>query len=229
MNMLHYAMILTVLAVIAAGAGCTGTSPPPATPVPSTVVTTPPTPTPVPQPTLYPGALSLGTIVPFGIGGSNGTATVYKAFVRSEYTYTLASFNSPAEQSEAGQPLGTQYAYSTERAPPGTQFVVVLLRLENTGRDRMVAPSPWEFLMNYHGTFYNYTSVDGPDIITASIPGYQYDYLIGDGGVAGTILPGQSNAADGFLIYIVPAPVDLSQASLVISLDAQHRAAWRLG
>ena len=105
---------------------------------------------------------------------------------------------------------------------------MVHVRLENTGRDRLVAPSPWQFLLNYDGVFYNYTSVDGSDVITYNIPGYQYDYQIGDGGVAGTILPGQSNAADGFLIYVVPAPVDLGRASLVITLDSQHRGAWRL-
>ena len=56
----------------------------------------------------------------------------------------------------------------------------------------------------------------------------QYDYQIGTGGVAGFHQPGASNAADGFLIYEVPAAIDLSKAAMVITLDSEHQSAWKL-
>ena len=218
------AIILVILTIAILGTGCTGSAP---APVPVTTTLSAP-PTPVPEPTLYPGAMAPGTVVPFGIGGSNGTATVHGAQVRTEYVYTSAKFNSQAEQREAGGPLGTQYPYNTEHAPAGTQFVVVFIRLENTGQAVMVAPSPAEFLLNYNGSNYHYSPVDGPDIVTYNIPGSQYDYLIGPGGEAGRIIPGQSNAIDGFLIYVIPGTVELSRATLVVALDPQHTAVWRL-
>jgi len=228
MKIMHWAVFLSILAMIIAGCGCTGTAPAQNTPVPAPVATTPVPSPPVPQPTLYPGALPLGTSVPFGINGMNGTATVYRAEVRSEYTYTTSTFNSPAEQPEAGQPLGTQYGYNTETPTPGKRFAVIFVRLEDTGRDRLAVPSPWAFVMSYGGTTYQYHSVDGPEVITGDIPGSQYDYQIGDGGVAGSILPGASNAADGFLIYEVPAGIDLARAAMVITLDPAHTGVWKL-
>jgi hypothetical protein len=93
----------------------------------------------------------------------------------------------------------------------------------------MVAPSPGQFVVNYAGKDYAYQSLHGSDVTVGSIRGTQYDYLIGKGGVSGYIQPGDSNAADGFLIYEVPASIDLSKAYMVITLDSQHQNAWQLG
>ncbi|HSQ93562.1 MAG TPA: DUF4352 domain-containing protein [Methanoregula sp.] len=225
MKPLYALCLFCTIAVLIACTGCTGTAP--ATPTPTTVMTT--TATPVVEPTIYPGALVLNQIVPFGIAGKNGTATVYKAELRSAFSWSSPSYNSPRDQQRAGESLyTTQYGYITEKPQEGNTFLFIFVRLENTGSERMVAPSPNQFLVEYNGKTYPYTSVQGSDVTVSSVRVGQYDYQIGTGGVSGFIMPGQSNAADGFLIYEVPATIDLSKAALIVTLDAEHRAAWKL-
>jgi hypothetical protein len=215
------------VALLLAVSGCAGTAPQPATPSPLIVTTTA---APVPVPTLYPGALALNDQVPFGIAGRNGTATVYKAEVRQTYQWASPSFNSPRDQEKAGESLfTTQKGYNTEKAKDGSTFVFVYVRLENTGKENIVVPSPRQFILDYDGVSYSYSSVAGSDVTVSSVRVGQYDYQIGRGGVAGSLQPGQSNAADGFLIYEVPASIDLTKAALVIALDPGHQSAWKLG
>ena len=228
MKPFHLLCILSIIAGFIACAGCTGTAPAPATPAPTTVLTT--TATPVPEPTVYPGALALNQMAAFGIAGRNGTATAYKAEIRSTYSWSSPTYNSPRDQQRAGESLyTTQFGYITEKPEDGNTFLFVYVRLENTGPDRMVAPSPNQFMVNYRGENYPYMSVRGSDVTVSTVRVGQYDYQIGTGGVAGFLMPGQSNAADGFLIYEVPATIDLAKATLVVNLDAEHRSAWRLG
>jgi hypothetical protein len=209
-------------------AGCTGTTPP-ATPAPTPVPVTTTIATPVPTPTPYPGALALNAEAPFGTGGKNGTATVYKVDLRTNYSWTSPSFNSPHEQAKAGDALGTQQGYNTEEPAAGNAFLFTYVRLADTGTESMVAPSPNQFVVNYNGKDYAYSSLRGSDVTIGTVRGTQYDYLIGKGGVSGYIQPGSGNAADGFLIYEVPASIDLSKAALVITLDSRHQSAWQLG
>jgi hypothetical protein len=228
MKPVHALGFLCLIAVLIACAGCTGTTPP-ATTAPIPVPVTTAIATPVPAQTPYPGALSLNQEVPFGIGGKNGTATVYKAAIRPNYSWTSPSFNSLHEQAQTGNPLGTQQGYNTAEPAAGNVFLFTWVRLTDTGVAGMVAPSPNQFVVNYNGKDYTYSSVQGSDVTIGSVPGTQYDYLIGTGGVSGYLQPGASNAADGFLIYEVPASIDLTKASLVITLDSLHRSAWQLG
>jgi hypothetical protein len=218
--------LFCIVAVLIALSGCTGTAPQKETPAPLVVTTTA---TPVPQATMYPGALALNTEVPFGIAGFNGTATVYKAETRSMYQWASPSYNSPHEQQEAGDSLlATQKGYNTEKPKDGTTFLFVYVRLANAGSQRMVAPSPNQFIVDYNGKQYPYSSVRGSDVTVSSVRVTQYDYLIGKGGVAGFIMPGASNAADGFLIYEVPASIDLAKAAMIIALDSEHQSVWKL-
>ena len=111
MKLFHALGLFCIIAVLIACTGCTSTAP--ATPAPTPVLTT--TATPVPEPTIYPGAIALNQMVPFGIAGKNGTATVYKAEVRSTYSWSSPSYNSPRDQQRAGESLyTTQYGYITE-------------------------------------------------------------------------------------------------------------------
>ena len=184
----------------------------------------------MPEPTPYPGALALNQQTPFGVAGSNGTATVYKTEVRSTYDWSSPSFNSPHEQQQAGDSLlTTQKGYNTEKPKDGNTFLFVYIRLANTGSERMVAPSPNQFIVDYNGKTYPYSSVRGSDVTVSTVRVTQYDYQIGKGGVAGFIMPGASNAADGFLIYEVPATIDLTKAAMIIALDSGHQSAWKLG
>jgi hypothetical protein len=226
----YYALcLLGVAAVLVFCAGCAGTSSPAATPVPTTPVVSVTTATPTPTATPYPGALSLGADAPFGIGGKTGSVRVYKADLMADYSWTSPSFNSPSEQRLTGEALETQKGYNTQKPSDGNAFLFVFVKLTDTGSDSIVAPSPAQFMVNYNGNNYQYQSLPGPDVSIGGVRGTQYDYVIGKGGVSGYILPGESNAADGFLIYEVPASIDLTKASMVITLDAQHTTAWQLG
>ena len=227
MKRVHTIGLFCIVAVLIAFTGCTSTAPPAATPAPVVVTTTV---IPAPEPTLYPGTLALNQEAPFGIAGKNGTATVYKAETRSTYSWASPSYNSPHEQQEAGDSLyTTQKGYNTEKSKNGNTFLFVYVRLANTGSERIVAPSPNQFIVNYNGMTYPYSSVRGSDVTVSTVRVTQYDYQIGKGGVAGFIMPGASNAADGFLIYEVPATIDLTKAAMIIALDSEHQSAWKLG
>lgn len=221
--------LLCLIAVLLFCAGCTSTTPTVATPAPTAVPVTTAIAIPVPTLTPYPGALAMNQEAPFGTGGKNGTATVYKAEIRPDYSWTSPSFNSPREQAKTGDALGTQQGYNTEQPAAGNVFLFTYVRLIDTGAASIVAPSPNQFVVNFNGKDYQYSSLRGSDVTVGSVRGTQYDYLIGKGGVSGYIQPGASNAADGFLIYEVPASIDLAKAYLVITLDSQHQSAWQLG
>jgi hypothetical protein len=227
MRPVHVISLFCIVALLIACAGCAGTAPKTATPAPVLVTTTIPS---APEPTLYPGVLALNQEAIFGIGGKNGTATVYRAETRPTYSWASPSYNSPHEQQEAGESLfATQKGYNTEKPKDGNTFLFVYVRLANTGSERMVVPSPNQFVVDYNGKIYSYSSVHGSDVTVSSVRVTQYDYQIGRGGVAGSIAPGPSNAADGFLIYEVPASIDLSKSALVINLDKEHQPVWKLG
>jgi hypothetical protein len=227
MRPVHVISLFCIVALLIACAGCAGTAPKTATPAPVLVTTTIPS---APEPTLYPGVLALNQEAIFGIGGKNGTATVYRAETRPTYSWASPSYNSPHEQQEAGESLfATQKGYNTEKPKDGNTFLFVYVRLANTGSERMVVPSPNQFVVDYNGKIYSYSSVHGSDVTVSSVRVTQYDYQIGRGGVAGSIQPGASNAADGFLIYEVPATINLSKAALAITLDSEHQSAWKLG
>jgi hypothetical protein len=84
-------------------------------------------------------------------------------------------------------------------------------------------------VVNSNGTLYNYSPVHSADVIIDKVPGTQYDYQIGRGGIVGYIQPGGSNAADGYLIYEVPVAFDPNTTYVVSNLDYQNQAVWKLG
>jgi hypothetical protein len=61
------------------------------------------------------------------------------------------------------------------------------------------------------------------------VTGTQYDYQIGRGGMVGYVQPGESNAADGYLIYEIPASFMPATTYVVSNLDYQTKAVWKLG
>ena len=188
----------------------------------------PPPPTPAPTPDPFPGALALTTYVPFTFGAEQGNATVYRYLVKSTYTWTSPSWNSPREQA-TDNPLGVRYGYNTETPQKGHVFLFVFLRILNTGTGAVYAPSPAQFTVSYNGTAYPYSSVHGADVTIDTVPGTQYDYLIGYGGTGGYVQPGASNQVDGYLIYEVPAGFFPRDTYVIGNLDPKTRAVWRLG
>jgi len=215
-----------VLIAVLFFSGCTGTTPPvqTQTPVPTTAVTLTPTPTAVP----FPGALALNEYATFGSAGRQGKATVYQFEVKSDYNWTSPSWNSPGQQAAASQPLGLQRGYTMEKPRAGNVFLFLYVRVLNTGTSAVYAPSAQQFVLSGNGRMYNYTSVRNSDVVIDQVSGTQYDYQIGRGGEVGYIQPGESNRAEGYLIYEVPAELTPQDTYVLVNLDYQNQAVWRL-
>lgn len=211
--------------------GCTSTSPPVLTPtsVPTTAaVILSPTSTATPAAVPFPNALALNEFATFGSLDKIGQATVYRYEIKTNYNWTSPSWNSPREQGAASAPLDIQPGYTMERPQEGNTFLFLYIRVLNTGKNAVFAPSAKQFVLNSNGTIYNYSSVHASDVIIDKVPGTQYDYQIGRGGTVGYIQPGESNKAEGYLIYEVPSTFSPKTTYVICNLDYQNQAVWRL-
>ncbi len=208
--------------------GCTSTTPPvqSQTPVPTTAVTLTPTPTPTSEP--FPNALALNEYATFGSGNEQGKATVYQFDIKSDYNWTSPTWNSPGLQAATPQPLGLQRGYNTEKPQAGNIFLFIYLRVLNTGTNAVYAPSAEQFVVSSNGKVYNYSSVRSSDVTIDQVTGTQYDYQIGRGGEVGYIQPGESNRAEGYLIYEIPAALTPQDTYVLVNLDYQNQAVWSL-
>jgi hypothetical protein len=228
-----FSAAMGILLIALLCSGCMNTSPqtPSQTTLPSPVITTPSTATIVPAPavTAYPGALALGQYATFGSEGRQAKATVYKYEIRPNYNWTAPTFSSPGSSSPASRPNEVQRGYTTQKPKSGNTFLFIYVSLVNTGTSAIYAPSASQFVVSSNGTIYTYTSVQGSDVVIDTVPGTQYDYQTVRGGLVGYIQPGESNKADGYLIYDVPASITLKDAYVLVNLDYQNRAVWRLG
>jgi hypothetical protein len=228
MKFIYTIAVFGVLFFVLLFSGCTSTSPPVQSPtsVPTTaVVILSPTPTAEP----YPNALALKQYATFGSADMIGQATVYGYDIKPNYNWTSPSWNSPSEQVAASPPLDIQQGYNMEKPQEGNTFLFVYVRVMNPGKNAVYAPSAKQFVVNSNGTLYNYSPVHGSDVIIDKVPGTQYDYQIGRGGTVGYIQPGESNTADGYLIYEVPATFSPTTTYVVSNLDYQNQAVWKLG
>ena len=219
-----------LLVLVLLFSGCTSTAPPVQTQTsyPTTAAVTP-TPTPTPTAVPFPNALALNEYAAFGSGNEQGRATVYRYEAKSEYNWTSPTWNSPGQQAAASQPLGPQSGYNTEKPHEGNIFLFVYIRVVNTGKNAVYAPSAKQFVVNSNGILYNYSPVHSSDVTIDNVPGIQYDYQIGRGGTVGYIQPGESNAADGYLIYEIPASFTPATTYVESNLDYQTKAVWKLG
>jgi hypothetical protein len=228
MNIRYTITFFGVLFIVLLFSGCTSTSPqiPAPTPVPTTaaMVILSPTPTAVP----FPNALALNEYATFGSADMIGRATIYGYDIKPSYVWTSPSWNSPGEQAAASQPLELQRGYTIETPQEGNTFLFVYVRVLNPGKNAVYAPSAKQFVVNRNGTLYNYSPVHGSDVIIDKVPGTQFDYQIGRGGTVGYIQPGESNKAEGYLIYEVPVTFSPNTTYVVSNLDYQNQAVWKL-
>ena len=236
MNIMYTIAIFGVLFLLLLSMGCTGTTPqvPAPTAVPTTaVVTTSSSPTAIPTaaPTgvIFSNALALNEYATFGSGNMIGKATVTGYEVRSSYNWTSPTWNSAHEQVATSPPLGLQPGYNIERPKEGNTFLFLHVRVQNTGDKAVYAPAAYQFVVYMNGKMYNYSSVHSSDVIIDKTTGSQYDYQIGEGGVVGYIQPGESNRAEGYLIYEIPASFSPDTTFVMSNLDYQNKAVWKLG
>jgi hypothetical protein len=230
MKFIYTIPIFALLFFVILSSGCTSTSPPVQVPtsVPTTaVVVSTPIATQTTQP--FPGALTLNEYAIFGSGNEQGKATVYRYDIKPNYNWTSPSWNSPREQAAASPALELQRGYNMEKPGEGNTFLFVYVRVINTGDKAVYAPSAKQFVVSSNGKMYNYSSVHSSDVIIDTVSGTQYDYQIGRGGAVGYVQRGESNAADGYLIYEIPAPFSPGMTYVVSNLDNKNQAAWKLG
>ncbi|MEN6443938.1 MAG: DUF4352 domain-containing protein [Methanoregula sp.] len=233
MKFMYTTAVIGVLFIALLFSGCTSTSQPVRleTTVPTTsIMTSSPTPTAyVTASEQYSNALALNQYATFGTGNEQGKATVNRYEVRPNYNWTAPSWNSPSEQAASSLPLELQRGYNTETPQAGNTFLFLYVTVQNTGSKDVYAPSPQQFVVMSNGKAYSYSSVHSSDVIIDHVNDKQYDYRIGTGGTGGFLLPGESNKAEGYLIYEVPASFSPSSTYVVTNLDYQNRAVWRLG
>ncbi|MDO9550378.1 MAG: hypothetical protein Q7J03_05335 [Methanoregula sp.] len=232
MKTVHIIGILGITLVLLFCVGCTSSSQvaPPQSTITTTVSTPQATiPTPVPTATPYPGTLALNQPVTIGKADQTGILTVYNAQILPNYSWTDPTFNSARAQQKAGDTLfSTQYGYNTQDPAEGNVFLFVYARLTNTGTTSLGALSTGQFVVNYDGKYYTYHPISDPHFTFANGLGSPYNYDSENGGVIGFVVPGSANAASGFLIYEVPASFDIRKAAVVVTLDADNKAAWAL-
>lgn len=227
MKFIYTIAVFGVLFFLLLFSGCTSTSPPVQTPttMPTTaVVTLSPTPTAVP----FPNAMAQNEYATFGSADKIGKATVYRYEVKPSYTWTSPSWNSPREQAAASPPLELQRGYNLEKPQEGNTFLFVYVRVMNAGINAVYAPSAKQFIVSSDGKMYSFSPVHSSDVIIDKVTGSQYDYQIGRGGTIGYIQPGESNKAEGYLIYEIPATFSPGTTYVVSNLDYQTSAAWKL-
>ena len=206
--------------------GCISSSVPVQAPLSSnTLVITSPVPTAVP----FPNALGLNEYSCFGCDTREAGATVYRYEVRPHYNWTSPSWNSPREQAAASQPLELQSGYTMEKPGEGNTFLFVFIRVENVGTLDVNVPLAKQFVVYSEGKMYNYTSVHSPDVIIDRVSGTQYGYHTGQGGTVGYIQPSESNRAEGYLIYEIPASFSPNTTYVVANLDNENKEQWILG
>jgi len=225
-----------VLGLVLLCSGCSspaGQAPlqtPSPTPVIATATATPTaTPALAPAAVAYPEALIVGQYATFGNGTRTGKATVYKYSINPTYNWTEPTFNSPHDQLAASQPNAIQRGYNMETPEEGNTFLFVYVRVVDTGTKPIYVPSPSQFVVINGGTAYNYTSVRSSGVVIDNVFENQYDFQLGTTGVVGNIPPGDSNAAEGYLIYEVPASISPQDTYVSANIDYQTRAVWKLG
>ena len=232
MKNIYTIAIFGVLFLVILFSGCTSTSPPvqATSSVPTTaVVILSLTPSANPAAAPYPNALAMKHYATFGSADKIGQATIFGFEIKPNYNWTSPSWNSPSEQGAASPPLDTQHGYNMEKPREGNTFLFIYVRVMNPGKNAVFAPSAKQFMVNSNGMFYNYSSVHGSDVTIDNVFGTQYDYQIGRGGTVGYIQPGDSNKAEGYLIYEIPATFSPNTTYVVSNLDYQNQAVWKLG
>lgn len=227
------AMGVLVLVLICSGCTSSADRTPLQTTSPTPVIA-PATATPTGTPVLasaavaYPEALAVGEYATFGSGTNQGKSTIYRYSINPTYNWTEPTFNSPHDQLAASEPNGIQRGYIIQTPENGNTFLFVYVRVIDTGTKSINVPSPSQFVVVNRGIAYNYTSVRSSGVVIDNVFENQYDYRLGTPGPVGDIQPGDSNKAEGYLIYEVPASILPQDTYVVANIDYQTRAVWRL-
>jgi hypothetical protein len=114
------------------------------------------------------------------------------------------------------------FNYGIISPPNGSRFLFVFIRVEHKGTEKELgAPYPASIIVEYDWDYYFYrTERVGTVTKVLNFSGYQ-DYY---GGIIRTY-----EVREGFLIYEVPADIELKRAYVLINLGNDRIPVWRLG
>ncbi len=234
-------VILCLLVAAVFSAGCTGrpaASPQNETavenitplstgPGPAASLSTAPSPAPAVQ---FPGAKALGEMVPFGSGDVTSEGTVYRYWLNDTYQWHNIMDNK----------------YYTQYPRKGSRYLIVFISMVNRGNTRVWPPSSAAIHLWYDGKEWPLDpdhalpdQTNGINDMTTRIGEIQYyhqlysselvtDYGYSHGMKLNFLYPGESNALDGYLIYVVPASLAINQTYVQIVFNGNDTGEWRL-
>jgi hypothetical protein len=234
-------VILCLLAAAVLSAGCTGqpAAVTPATTVAGTAtpVSTGPgpaasiSPAPSPAPAVqFPGAKAPGEMVPFGSGEVLSEGTVYRSWLNDTYQWHNTMDNN----------------YYTQYPKKGSRYLIVFISMVDRGTTRVWPPSSSAIHLWYDGKVWPLDpdhvlpdETKGINDMTIRIGEIQYyhqlysselvtDYGYSHGKKLNFLYPGESNALDGYLIYVVPASLALNQTYVQIVFNGNDTGVWKL-
>lgn len=220
-------IIVILLCLMLLSCGCTQEQkePAPATPVQTPV---PATSVPSVPDNPYPDAFTPGREVAFGTADMTGTATVTRYSIKPFYNWTSPSWRSTRQMNVYTGKDKVQTDYNAEIPAQDTVFLFVFFRVTGTGTQPVYAPSPDRIIVVGDRKTYRYSTVADSGVLIDGVSGSQYDFHFGDGGTGGYVRPGLSNAAEGYLIYEIPANLAMDRTYVLASLDYKTTAEWKL-
>jgi len=226
-------LVLGAVIALLLAAGCmtappanTGTVSPTATVVPVTTISTP-SPT---QTVMFPDALALKETFVINVGDTAVEATVYRYWLNDTYRWHNTLDNKDYTQSPS----------------KGYRYLIIFVNIVNTGNNKIWPPSTDAVHLWYAGNEYaldpeHYLPGNVRDETNraVTIDEIQYyhqlhsadlvsDYGYSHGQKLGAIYPGESNALDGYLIYVVPASLTPDQAYVQIVFNGKDTGVWNL-
>lgn len=238
----HSALTLAMVAVLLLAAGCTAAPHEPAGTTTETVPATTPaanvtatsapaTLAPVPSPTeMFPGALALKQPFTFGTGDVISEGTVYRYWLNDTYQWR--------------DPIDNRFF--PQVPPKGDRYLFVFIDIVNRGNTRVWPPVSGSIHLWYAGKEYRLDpehalpdQIKGENDMTIRIGEIQYyrqlysselvtDYGYSHGKKLGFLYPGESNALDGYLIYVVPASLAPNETYVQIAFNGNDTAVWKL-
>jgi hypothetical protein len=210
------------------------------TPVPTTVPTPVATPTTIattvattPPPDPFPNAYKIRELFNFNEGKYKSRATVYRYWINETYHWH--------------NDMDNKFYTEPSRPKPGYKYLLIFVNIENIGSDGYPYPKSNMIVVHNGGNIYRVdtthylpnkagdkkaTPVEILELETQSdyfkIERVE-DYGFSHATTQDFVNPGQGNAVDGYLIYIVPDSLIPENTYVEIVFDGQDRAVWKLG
>jgi hypothetical protein len=210
-----------------------------ATPTPTTIATPTPAPTilvtstaPTPPPDPFPDAYKIRELFNFNEGKYKSRATVYRYWINETYHWH--------------NDMDNKYYTEPGRPKPGYKYLLIFVNIQNIGSDGYPYPKANMIVVHNGGNIYrvdttHYLPNKAGDKKATPVEILELesqsdyfnmerveDYGFSHGTTQDFVNPGQGNAIDGYLIYIVPASLTPENTWVEIVFDGQDRAVWKL-